>query len=474
MPPYASPDRCGSGRTGSDRSGSDRSGSDRSGSDRSGSDRSGSDRYPSVRSGSDRSGSDRTASAAVAAHAVRGPIGLPDRTPAVGMPAVGRLGVGEAEGLGLLPDGGFVLLAAEVPGPARRRVGTAVDASLGPQRVCRAGQRILVRADSGARPPARLGGLLGGANRLGGGRRRLRRRRVGLRRRRVGLRRDRRGGGRLDRGPVARGEAGLRMRARDFGRAASAVPAAPVITRVEVRQRAAAAVWPRCPAGRYARSSPAACRRPGHPRTARRKPRRTPRPATVPRPRRFPCASSRADVTWTSWPRRRAPPHGNAAPRSCGPTPARRPVVLMITMPGPAARDQRLRVLQDSLRAGEVDHGAGPRGPGAVHGPSALGSGVCAIPGGSAGSGGPGGSCGAGGPVRSDRRRRRGPASAGRRPAVPGPARRIRPNPGTARAHAEVERCRYADQSRNCESRDQDHWSPSRMPGLVGGTRDAS
>jgi len=120
----------------------------------------------------------------------------------------------------------FVLLA----GPARRRVGTAVGVCLGPQRVRRAGQRILVRADRGARPPAGLGGLMGGASRLGGWRR--------LRRYRVGLRRDRSGGGRLDRSPVVWREAGLRMRARALGHASPAVPAAPVITRVKVGQRA--------------------------------------------------------------------------------------------------------------------------------------------------------------------------------------------------------------------------------------------
>ncbi len=68
------------------------------------------------------------------------------------------------------------------------------------------------------------------------------------------------------------------------------------------------------------------------------------------------------------------------------------------------------------------------------------------------------GARGADGPVRSARGRRRGPAPAGRNPAVRG---RVRPggcpDPGTPGPHAEVEGGRYASQSRDSESRDQDH-----------------
>jgi hypothetical protein len=132
-------------------------------------------------------------------------------------------------------------------------------------------------------------------------------------------------------------------------------------------------------------------------------------------------------------------------------------------VPGPAAGDRRLGIVQDRLRAGEVDHGAGP---GALRAPPAPRSSRPNGPGGRSGPGTPvrsGGSIGsgrafgAGGTVGSARGRRRGSASAGRNPAVRGPVRPGRPDPGTPGPHAEVEGSRYADQSRDGESRDQDH-----------------
>ena len=132
-------------------------------------------------------------------------------------------------------------------------------------------------------------------------------------------------------------------------------------------------------------------------------------------------------------------------------------------MPGSATGDRRLGIIQDRLRAGEVDHGAGagalrappvprssrPNGPGGRSGPGR--------PVGSGGSIGSGRAFGAGGTVGSARGRRRGSASAGRNPAVRCRARSGRPDPGTPGPHAEVEGGRYAGQSREGESRDQDH-----------------
>jgi hypothetical protein len=135
-------------------------------------------------------------------------------------------------------------------------------------------------------------------------------------------------------------------------------------------------------------------------------------------------------------------------------------------VPGPAAGDRRLGIVQDRLRAGEVDHGAGP---GALRAPPAPRSSRPNGPGGPGGRSGPGrpvrsgGSIGsgrafgAGGTVGSARGRRRGSASAGRNPAVRDPVRPGRPDPGTPGPHAEVEGSRYAGQSRDSESRDQDH-----------------
>lgn len=140
-----------------------------------------------------------------------------------------------------------------------------------------------------------------------------------------------------------------------------------------------------------------------------------------------------------------------------------RRVVQAVAVPGPAARDRRLGVVQDRLRASEVDHGAGP---GALCGPPAPRSSRSIGPGGRNGPGRPvgsGGSIGSGralgarGPVGSARGRGRGSASAGRNAAVRRPATPGRPDPGTPGPHAEVEGGRYAGQSHDGESRDQDH-----------------
>jgi hypothetical protein len=134
-------------------------------------------------------------------------------------------------------------------------------------------------------------------------------------------------------------------------------------------------------------------------------------------------------------------------------------------VPGPTALDRGFRLFQDRLRAGEVDHDAGPGaiGGSSAHGSSgSSGSGGCRGCVGSVGPYGPvrsGGARGAGGPIRSVGGRPRDPAPAGRNPAVRGRARPgRRPDPGTPRPHAEVEGGRYASQSRDSESRDQDHY----------------
>ena len=211
-----------------------------------------------------------------------------------------------------------------VHGAARRLGGTAVNGSFGPQRVRRAGQRILLRAGSGGRRHG--GGLVSGSDRTG----------------RAGRWRHGRHG-RLCRRPVIRAETGLRMRSRAVA-CHSAGGLAARVTGLQVRDRPApacsrdpalqaagwhpaAASWPRCPAGRCGRSWPTACRPPGHPRTARRKLRRTPRPATVPHRRRFPYARPRAAATGPSCPRYPDRPGASPAPPSAvsPPPPAHRP-----------------------------------------------------------------------------------------------------------------------------------------------------
>ena len=132
-------------------------------------------------------------------------------------------------------------------------------------------------------------------------------------------------------------------------------------------------------------------------------------------------------------------------------------------MPGAPTRDRWLGIVQDRLRAGEVDHGAGPSAlcdPPAPRSSRSSGPSRRSGPGRPAGSDGSIGSArvlGAGGPVGSARGRGRGSASAGPNPAVRGPATFGRPDPGTAGPHAEVEGGRYSGQSRDGESRDQDH-----------------